>query len=65
MGKKKQRNQIGEALSEALNAAFEFGMAHQIALDAGEGAREARDRAMETSGALAALVIPRDKKELN
>jgi len=66
MGKKKQqRNILGEAVAEALNAAFEFGMAHQVAMDAAGDAAAAQQEAIRTGHELSALLFPHSKSELN
>lgn len=56
---------IGNALQDALNASFAFGIAHQKAVVAGEAAKAAHTEAMAAAQGVASLIIPREKKDLN
>lgn len=65
MAKKKNTDEIAEMLAAALNASFQFGIAHAQAVSASIGAERAQEEAMRLSQDVANLLIPRKKKDLN
>lgn len=59
------KHALGTALQDALNASFNFGVAHAAAMAAGAEAQQAHDEAMTAAQSIASLIIPREKKDLN